>query len=87
MAKTFWFEFVRKGTMYTGTPQEKSVIVENVYDKVFNKVDRRCKFVRMETVVETTYALYDCKKAKFDSYIGFTISNSTGVITTSAKDN
>ena len=73
--------------MYTGTPQEKSVIVENVYDKVFNKVDRRCKFVRMETVVETTYALYDCKKAKFDSYIGFTISNSTGVITTSAKDN
>ena len=82
---TFWFEFTRTGTLYTGTPREKAVIMQNVYDKVLNKVDRRCKFVRMETVGNSTYALYDCKKAKFDKYIGFTISNSSGIITTFIK--
>ena len=84
---TFWLEFTRTGTLYTGTPQEQDVLMQNVYDKVLSKVDRRCKFVKMETVGDITYALYDCKKAKFDRYLGFTISNRSGIITTFIKNN
>jgi hypothetical protein len=82
---TFWLDFTRTGTKYTGTPQEKDVLMQNVYDEVLNTVDRRCKFVEMKTIGNSTYALYDCRKAKFNRYIGFTIENSSGIITTFIK--
>ena len=41
----FMFEFVRTGTMYTGTPQEKEVIMDNPYDTIFEIIKRKCKYV------------------------------------------
>ena len=83
---TFWFQFVRTGTMYTGTPQEKVIIMENSYDNILNTVQKRCKYIGTETVGESVYAIYDCKKAKFDSNIGFTISGASGIISSFVKD-
>ena len=78
----FWFQFVRTGTMFTGTPSEKEIIMDNSYDNILNVVDRRCKYVGTESVGNYTYAVYDCKKAKFDRNIGFAlIKGGSGIIT------
>jgi hypothetical protein len=78
----FWFQFVRTGTMFTGTPSEREIIMDNSYDNILNVVDRRCKYVGTESVGNYTYAVYDCKKAKFDRNIGFAlIKGGSGIIT------
>tara|TARA_B110000879_G_C10830879_1_gene377840 strand:+ start:132 stop:617 length:486 start_codon:yes stop_codon:yes gene_type:complete len=81
----FYFEFVRTGTMYTGTPQEKEIIMENPYDTIFEIIKRKCKYVAVKKVDNLNYACYECKKAKFDGLIALTTSGKKGIITAFAK--
>ena len=81
----FMFQFVRTGTMYTGTPQEKVVVMDNPYDTIYNKISEKCKLVSIREVDKKNYACYDCKKAKFDGLIGLTTSGQSGFITDFAE--
>ena len=81
----FMFEFVRTGTMYTGTPQEKEVIMDNPYDTIFEIIKRKCKYVAVKKVDNLNYACYECKKAKYDGLIALTTSGKTGIITAFAR--
>ena len=81
----FMFQFVRTGTMYTGTPQEKVVVMDNPYYAIYNKISEKCKLVSIREVDKKNYACYDCKKAKFDGLIGLTTSGQSGFITAFAE--
>ena len=81
----FMFQFVRTGTKYTGTPQEKVVVMDNPYDAIYNKISEKCKLVSIREVDKKNYACYDCKKAKFDGLIGLTTSGQSGFITAFAR--
>jgi hypothetical protein len=81
----FMFQFVRTGTMYTGTPQEKVVVMDNPYDNIYDKINGKCKLVSIREVDKKNYACYDCKKAKFDGLIGLTTSGKSGFITAFAE--
>ena len=81
----FMFQFVRTGTMYTGTPKEKVVVMDNTYDGIYNKISEKCKLVSIREVDKKNYACYDCRKAKFDGLIGLTTSGQSGFITAFAE--
>ncbi len=81
----FYFEFVRTGTRYTGTPQEIEIIMENPYDTIFEIIKRKCKYVAVKKVDNLNYACYECKKAKYDGLIALTTSGKKGIITAFAR--
>ena len=77
----FEFQFTRTGTMYTGTPQEKVVVMDNPYDTIYDIINRKCKLISIREIEGKNYACYDCNKAKFDGLIGLTTFGKSGFIT------
>ena len=82
----FMFQFSRSSTIKDKFGEKKTVIRNNnAYNKIYNAVKNRCKYVAVKTVGDETYATYDCDKAKFDGLIGFYSEGQKGFITAFAK--
>ena len=80
--ETFWFSFIREGkrfNTYTGVVSYEGVI-SNDYDTILKKAKRKCKFVKMYKLENDNWAIYDCKKAEFKGYLGFTVVGGQGAI-------
>ena len=80
--ETFWFSFIREGKRfnpYTGVVSFEGVI-SNDYDTILKKAKRKCKFVKMYKLENDNWAIYDCKKAEFKGYLGFTVIAGQGNI-------
>mgnify|MGYP001228627055 CR=1 FL=1 len=83
-SNTYEFEFQRKGTytnVYTGAVVREG-IVSNPYDPLLRKVKRKCDYIEIRTIGTRNYVLYDCDKAKFDGFIGLTVSGTSGIVKT-----
>ena len=66
----FYFQFVKPDEL-----SESFGYATNIYEEILNKVERKCKFVKMYKVAKDNYACYDCKQAEFIGLLGFTVAD------------
>ena len=80
--ETFFFTIIREGTMfntYTGVVSYEGILSNNYYT-ILKKAKRKCKFVKMYKLQNNNWACYDCKKAEFKGYLGFSVIAGQGAI-------
>ena len=73
----FMFQIIRKKKRINLLGE---IVSDNDYDRIENKIKKKCEFKRVFETSSSNYFCYECKDALFDGYIGLGVNNESGYL-------